>query len=251
MDLGRLGRGIRALRRRRGWRQVDLAAAAGVSRTQVSRIELGESIAMPIGVLERISTSVGGSLDVFIRFHGEGLDRLLDEEHASLVDAVVTLLRSAGWDVAVEVSFSRYGERGSIDVLAWHPIRLALAVFEVKSVTPDMQAMLLGLDRKVRLAPVIAADRGWEPVAIARILVLGDTSTNRGRLARHAATIGAALPAGPREVRAWLADPRPGGIAGVLFIRDVRRVGIVRGGRHRVRVGRAGPRTSRGPPKLS
>lgn len=200
---------------------------------------------MPIGVIERVAVSLGGSVDLLLRFHGEGLDRLLDEAHAGLVDALVAMLRAAGWDVAVEVSFSRYGERGSIDVLAWDPIRRALAIFEVKSVTPDMQSMLVGLDRKIRLAPDIAAERGWEPVAVARILVLGDTSTSRNRLARHAATIAVALPAGTRDVRRWLADPGPPGIAGVLFLPIVRREGIVKGGRHRVRVARQRPRTVR------
>jgi transcriptional regulator with XRE-family HTH domain len=244
MDLGRLGRGVRALRRRRGWRQEDLASAARASRTQVSRVEVGESGSIPIAVIERIVVSVGGSLDVVLRWHGEGLDRLLDEAHARLVEQLVAWLRADGWEVAVEVSFSRFGERGSIDVLAWHPGRRALAVFEVKSVTPDMQAMLVGLDRKGRLAPAIARERGWEPVAVARILVLGDTSTNRDRLARHASTIDAALPARTREVRRWLADPAGPGIAGVLFLRDDHGAGVIGGGRHRVRVPRAAPRVA-------
>ena len=243
MDLGRLGRGIRALRRRRGWRQDDLAAAAGVSRAQVSRVELGDGAAITIGVIEHIVAAAGGSLDVLLRWQGEGLDRLVDAAHARLVEQLVAWLRAAGWEVAVEVSFSRYGERGSIDVLAWHPPRRALAVFEVKSVTPDMQAMLVGLDRKGRLAPAIARERGWDPVAAARILVLGDTSTNRDRLARHASTIDAALPARTREVRRWLADPGGPGIAGVLFLRDDRPTGAMGGGRHSVRVPRSAPRT--------
>lgn len=246
MDLGRLGHGIRMLRRRRGWRQEDLAIAARVSRAQVSRVEVGESGSIPIGVIERLVNAVGGSLDVVVRWHGEGLDRLLDSAHAALVDRLVALLRAAAWDVAVEVSFSRYGERGSIDVLAWHPGRRALAVFEVKSVTPDMQAMLGGVDRKARLAPAVARERGWDPAAVARILVLGDTSTNRDRLARHAATIDAALPAGTREVRRWLADPREPGVAGVLFLRNDRVAGVVSGGRHRVRVRRDDPRLGAG-----
>ena len=194
--------------------------------------------------MERIAVSAGGSLDLLLRFHGEGLDRLLDEAHAGLVDTLVALLTGLGWDVAVEVSFSRFGERGSIDVLAWHPVRRALAVFEVKSVTPDMQAMLAGLDRKARLGPSIAAERGWEPVTVARILVLGDTSTNRDRVARHAATIGAALPAGTREVRRWLAAPGLPGVAGVLFLRDVREAGVPRRGRHRVRARSVPPRSA-------
>ena len=218
--------------------------AAGVSRSQVVRIEAGESAAIPVGVMERVAVSAGGSLDLLLRFHGEGLDRLLDEAHAGLVDTLVSLLRGLGWDVAVEVSFSRFGERGSIDVLAWHPLRRALAVFEVKSVTPDMQAMLAGLDRKARLGPSIAAERGWEPAAVARILVLGDTSTNRDRLARHAAMIGTSLPEGTRGVRRWLASPGVPGVAGVLFLRDVRGEGVPRRGRHRVRARRGPPRSA-------
>ena len=210
-------------------------------------MELGDCALLPLGVIEHIVVAVGGSLDLLLRWHGEGLDRLLDEAHAGLVERLVAMLRAAGWDVAVEVSFSRFGERGSIDVLAWHPGLRALAVFEVKSVTPDMQAMLVGLDRKGRLAPTIARERGWDPVAVARILVLGDTSTNRDRLARHASTIDAALPARTREVRRWLADPAGPGIAGVLFLRDDRPTGVMGGGRHRVRVPRAAPRTPGAP----
>ena len=54
---------------------------------------------------------------IALRWHGEELDRLLDEAHARLVDEVVRRSTVLGWVVAVEVSFSRYGERGSIDVL--------------------------------------------------------------------------------------------------------------------------------------
>ncbi len=243
MDLDRIGRGVRALRRRRGWRQSDLAASANVSRSVVGRIENGECREVAIGVLERVVSAVGGTLDVFVRYQGEALDRLLDESHARLVEAVVARLRLLGWEVAVEVTFSRYGERGSIDVLAWHPPTRALAVFEMKSVTPDMQAMLAGLDRKVRLAPTIARERGWEPSCVARILVLGDTSTNRRRLARFAGTAGAVLPAGTWQVRHWVEDPTAPGVSGIWFLADDRPADRTGGGRHRVRVADGGPRT--------
>ena len=154
---------------------------------------------------------------------------------------MVGRLRALGWKVAVEVTFSRYGERGSIDVLAWHPPTRALAVFEVKSVTPDMQAMLAGLDRKVRLAPAIARERGWEPGCVARILVLDDTSTNRRRLTRYAGLVSAMLPGGTWDVRRWLENPQPPGVAGVWFLAIARPAGRTGGGRHRVRVAGGGP----------
>jgi transcriptional regulator with XRE-family HTH domain len=220
MNLGRFGRGVRALRMRRRWRQSDLADHAEVSRSQVGRIERGDSRRLQLDTVERVAVALGGTVALLLRWNGEGLDRLLDREHARLVEVLVRRLRVLGWEVAVEVSFARAGERGSIDVLAFHPGRRALAVFEVKSVTPDMQAMLGGIDRKARLGAAIARDRGWDPVVVARILVLGDTRTNRRRLDAHEATVRAALPARTREVQHWLADPAPPGIAGVMFVSD-------------------------------
>lgn len=242
MDLGKLGRGIRALRRKKGWRQQDLAEAAEVSRSQVGRVERGQCRSIQLWVVDRIATELGASVDMRLRWQGEGLDRLLDEEHAGLVERLVVLLRALGWDVAVEVSFSHFGERGTIDVLGWHAPSRTLAVFEVKSVTPDMQAMLGGLDRKARLGPGIARDRGWNPVAVARILVLGDTPTNRRRLATHGSTVAVALPARTRETRRWLAAP-VGTLSGVLFMSNGRRTDAARGGRARVRVPKGLPRT--------
>ena len=220
--------------------------AAGVSRAVVGRVEAGELTGVTVGVVDRVAVAIGGSADLVLRWHGEALDRLLDEEHAALVEQLVAILRALGWEVAVEVSFSRYGERGSIDVLAWHAEARSLAVFEVKSVTPDMGAMLFGMDRKTRLAPDIVADRGWKPATVAKILVLGDTSTNRDRLARHEATIGAALPARTRDVRRWLAAPGPDAIAGVLFLRNARPTGATGRGRQRVRLRSADARTTPG-----
>ena len=144
VDVARFGRAIRALRRRRRWRQIDLASAAGVSATQVGRIERGESRRLPADTFDRVAQAAGASLDLALRWKGEGLDRLLDEDHARLVELVVLKLQALGWEVAVEVSFSRFGERGSIDVLAFHPIRRALLVSEVKSVTPTCRQCSAG-----------------------------------------------------------------------------------------------------------
>jgi len=241
MDLGRFGRAIRALRFRRGWRQVDLASEAGVSRTQVGRIERGESGTMTVDALARVAGALGARAELRLLWHGEGLDRLLDEAHARLVEWVVRRLQALGWVVGVEVSFSQNGERGSIDVLAFHPERRALLVIEVKSVTPDMQAMLGGLDRKARVGPAIARERGWDPVTVARALVVGDTRTNRRRLEAHDATIRAVLPAGTREITRWVTDPVGPAPAGVWFVSDVRGADGNPVRRHRVRARRTRP----------
>jgi transcriptional regulator with XRE-family HTH domain len=241
VNVVRFGLGIRALRVRRGWRQADLGAAARVSRALVSRVERGRLRGVPVDTLEPLAGALDARVDLVLRWEGEGLDRLLDEGHARLVEVVVRVLRGLGWEVAVEVSFARYGERGSVDVLAWHPGRRRVLVIEVKSVMPDLQATLAGLDRKGRLGPAIARERGWACAQAARVLVRWDTTTNRRRVAAHAETLRAALPATTREVRAWLRDPVAAAIGGVWFVPAPGGPGGTGVRRRRVRLGRGAP----------
>jgi hypothetical protein len=140
--------------------------------------------------------AVGGYLSLRIVFQGEALDRLRDRRHAALVDAMVDRLRADGWDVATEVSFNHFGERGSIDILAYHPATRTLLVIEVKTVVPDIGGSLATLDRNVRLAPDLAQARGWNPRTVARLLVMPEASTVRRRIGSHEATFANAFPGG-------------------------------------------------------
>jgi transcriptional regulator with XRE-family HTH domain len=200
-------RGVKALRRRRRWRQGDLAAAARLSRGVVARIEQGHAEAVTVATLDRIAMALGARITWRLTWNGEGLDRLLDAGHAAIVETVVRTLRSSEWVVATEVSFSIFGERGSIDVFAFHPESRVALVVEVKSVVPDVQATLVTLDRKERLAPGIANERGWSAAAIARLLVIREDRTSRRRIDAHAATFDNMFPDRARAVRAWLSSP--------------------------------------------
>ena len=115
-----------------------------------------------------VCRALGARIECRLLWNGEALDRLLDESHAALVDIVIRWLRAAGWYTAPEVPFSVRGERGSIDVLAFHPTAATLLVVEVKSVVPDLQATLVTVDRKTRLASEIARERGWRPARVGR-----------------------------------------------------------------------------------
>jgi len=173
---------------------------------------------LTVGALERVVIALDGRLDVTVRWRGEQLDRLLDESHARLVESIVRLLTAHGWDLAVEVTFAVYTERGSIDVLAWHPASRTLLVIEAKTVMPDAQAMLATLDRKTRLASGIAGERGWTARTVARLIVFEATPVARQRVQRLDATLRVALPSRGAIVRRWLRSPN-GPMAGVLFVR--------------------------------
>jgi transcriptional regulator with XRE-family HTH domain len=214
VDWIRLGLAFRALRIRHGWRQIDLAGRAGVSRGLISLIERGGGGSVTLDTLAN-AAALEARLDASLRWRGEHLDRLLDAAHARLVERVAALLADLDWDVLVEVSFAIGGERGSIDVLGRHRSTGAILVVEVKSVVPDSQAMLHAQDRKARLAPRIAAERGWTTAGLAgRLLVVGAGSTARRRIDALGATYRAALPDRGPSVRSWLRDPS-GALAGL------------------------------------
>ena len=219
MDRLRVGRSSRALRIRLGLRQSDVAAKARASRSAVSRIERGEITSTPLGTLEAICTALGADLDVRIRWQGEGLDRLMDEAHAGIVERFVRDLRAAGWETALEATFNEYGERGSVDVLGWHPATRTLLISEVKSVIADAQGTLMPLDRKTRLGVRIGRSRGWDPASVSSVLVVRDGSTNRRRVGLLSATFDAALPVRGAAFRRWLRTPA-GSIRALVFLPD-------------------------------
>lgn len=218
-DRLRIGRSLRAIRIRLGLRQADVAERAGVSRAFVSKLERGQFRGTDLARVEAVCAALGADLDVRVRWRGEALDRLLDEAHASIVDQVVAILERHGWKVELEVTFNEFGDRGSIDLFAWHAVERAVLIAEVKSVVPDAQGTLAPVDRKARLAPKLARERGYEVASVGRLLVVRDSSTNRRRVGRFEALFNAALPARGREVRRWLQRPS-GAFAGLLFLPD-------------------------------
>jgi len=207
-----------ALRRRRGWTQAELAVRADLSRSVVGRVERGRLGRISFADLVTIAEALDGRLELDFRWRGEALDRLIDERHAAAVGEVVRLFRENGWDVDVEVSFSIYGERASIDVFGRHPGTGFVAVVEVKASVGEAGGTVIGVDRKGRLAPAIARERGWACRGVARFLVISDSSTARARISRHADTFRTAFPAGGRECLAWIRDPTSQPPSGILFV---------------------------------
>ena len=56
-----------------------------------------------------------------VRWRGGELDRVLSAGHAAMHEALARWLAALpAWELAPEVSFSIFGERGIIDALCWH-----------------------------------------------------------------------------------------------------------------------------------
>ena len=133
-----------------------------------------------------------------------------------------------GWDVHVEVSFSKWGERGSIDVLALNREARIAIVIEVKTVIGSLEETNRVLDVKVRLAPTVVRDRfDWQPGLVARLLVVPNSSSVRRVIDQHAGTMTTLYPARSREVRAWLRRPDTP-LSGIWFVSDGQHVSSVK-----------------------
>lgn len=201
-----IGRGLRALRHRRGWRQRDVAKRSGVSRSVVSELERGHLERHQLAALTRVGASVGATVRVDLLVAGGDLHRLLDADHAALQAFWVSLLERAGWTVAAEVTFNHYGERGSIDLLGFHAATGTLLVIEIKTLVVDIQDLLAGIDRKVRIARTIAAERGWAVRQVVPALVVAEGTTARRRIADHASLFARFNERGRRALT-WIRSP--------------------------------------------
>jgi len=233
MDHAKVGSVFRAVRIRRGMSQSQVAEAAGISRAVVSIIERGLLDDTSLRMIGRVSAALGISCELEARWRGAETATLLDERHARLVQLVVTRLIRLGWQVLPEHTFSIWGERGSIDVLAWHPARRAVLVIEVKTRLADLQDLLSTMDRKRRLASSIARAEGWKPLGVGSLLVLPGETWARTAVGRFDSVFSAALPERSTVVGAWLKAPDRD-LRGIWFLKDApgstkcRRGGVMR-----------------------
>jgi hypothetical protein len=126
--------------------------------------------------IRAVAAALDMRIDLVARWRAGDLDRLLNGGHSALHESVARMFRDKvpGWVLAPEVSFAIYGERGVIDILAWHPGRRALLVIELKTDLADMNEVAGTFDRKRRLARQIALERGWDPLTVSAWLIVVD-----------------------------------------------------------------------------
>ncbi len=218
--------------------QAALSLQAGVSRRAVAMLERGGAGRLRVETMEAILTRLGGRLDLRVFWNGPELDRLLDAAHAALGALIKRRLEWWGWIVRVEVSYSRYGERGRIDLLAWHPATGVLLVVELKTDLVDVQALLGTLDAKARLGRHVAEQFGWEVRAVVPAIVFTDDRTTRDRLQRLTALFDRYSLRG-RSAISWLRHP-DGAPSGLLWLAAINGPTPSRSSAPRVRIRRTG-----------
>lgn len=208
-------------------------------------VERGRLGRLRVEVVERVCVPFDAHPDITLRWRGAEADRLLNADHGHMHEwAARHLDQVGGWVFASEVSFSIYGERGVIDVLAFHASTGTLIVIELKTALIDPQRLVGDMDRRRRLASQIAGLRGWRPRRIAVWVVVLDSRTNRRRLAAAETLLRRAFPADGRTMRRWLRNPAED-VSALSFLpsADLKSAGPVLAGRRRV----SPPRNTRNP----
>lgn len=199
-----------------------------------------------VRAVRRIGAALDLRLDWDAGYRGTELQRMRDADHARLSEWLVRRLEALGWTTAVERSFNHYGERGRIDILAYHPSTRTLLVIEVKTIIVEVQHLIGGLDVKQRVASGVARSLGWRPAAIVPMLVLRESTTNRRRLAAHERLL-ARLALRGKQAVSWLRRPSGSPDGTLLFVKLPDRSGadVRRAGRQRVRLRRTNPSVAR------
>jgi transcriptional regulator with XRE-family HTH domain len=237
MDVRRLGDALRLIRLERGLTQDEVGHVSGTSRFIVGRIESGQAGGIAFGKVRAVASALDVQVDLGLRWHGGDLGRLLNARHAAFHEAMATRLSEAsGWAFEPEVSFSIQGERGVIDILAWHAAARSLLVIELKTEIVDVNDLMTTVDRRRRLASRIAGERGWHPTSVSVWVAIADSRTNRRRFARHERALRSKLPDDGHRMRAFLTTPGTA-VAALSFmsIEHVAHGGLPIAGRRRVR----------------
>jgi hypothetical protein len=208
-----------------------------MSQRWLSNLERGRIEAMTLRDIGKVCAALDISVRLDVWWRGGDGDRLLDRDHAAIVEFVVQRLQRDGWGVRLEYGFNHYGDRGSVDILAWNAVSRSLLIIEVKASVTDIQALLAALAKKVRVVPGLVRGDGWRPLHTSYVLVVLGTRANRTIITRHAQTFETTFPDASRSVLSWLRSPT-GAIRGLWFVAPA---SLSRGTRPRPRPKRVRP----------
>jgi transcriptional regulator with XRE-family HTH domain len=193
---------LRRAREEHGLSQTVVGRAAGISPSQVSRIERAQSRCLSIRQISRLLSVVG--LELSARAYPAG-SPIRDAAHRALLERLrARAAPTVAW--RFEVPLGRAGDQRAWDaVMLLETAKLAV---EAETRPRDVQSLQRRVALKCRDDPGVSAV----------VLLLSDTRHNRGLMREHGDTLRAEFPvAGPRVLAALAAGSNPGG-SGIVLI---------------------------------
>ena len=204
----RMAEEIRALRIRAGLSQAAVAREVGVSRSAISKLELGyPGIALRLRF--RVATVLGGDLRLSV--FAESGPHIRDSVQAKIVEGLLARADPA-WRPTVEATVPGVGRR-SVDLRLDGPADIVL--IEVETHIGSLEEIIRELHSKRD-----AVDQAESPrKRIHVVLVLPTSRHHRSIVQAHPKTINAAFPISSIRLARALADPSAGWPGdGILWI---------------------------------
>lgn len=153
--LAEIGRDLRAARRARGLSQAVVAAAAGLTQSQVSLIERGRYPGVTIDALTRLATVLG--LDLSARLFPAG-EPIRDAAHAALLERFRKVVGER-WRWAAEVPLPIPGDRRAWDRVLQGDVGIGVEAETKPTDLQELQRRLAlkkrdgGVDRLILILP--------------------------------------------------------------------------------------------------
>jgi transcriptional regulator with XRE-family HTH domain len=189
----RLGSEIAAARRRRRRTQQQVAAAVGISRATLSRMELGRGHGAPIGTWLALAAELG--LAPRFELQRDWREDPADAGHLAVQELLLRLGRVTGHDRRFELRTRSSDPSRSIDVNWRSDQARRLIVIEAWNTIGDIGAGVRSFQRKLADAEELAIVVGdGRPYEVRGVWVVRASKRNRDLVARYPEVFRAAFP---------------------------------------------------------
>ena len=205
----RLGVALRDARIAAGMRQLDVAAAAGISQSRVGELERGLGTGATIEVWALAAAAVGEKLVGFLEV-APGATPPRDIEHLRRQASLISFAEPGGWQALPELALDRGAIRSrSADLVLLRRARREAALAEIWDWFDDVGASLRSLDgKRDALARHLEAEApGTEPWTIRCLFVVRQTRRNVRMVAELRPLFRARFPGRAKHWLRGLADP--------------------------------------------
>lgn len=182
--LTREGDKVRRARRRRRWRQTDLARKVGVDQATISRIERGAGGTLSLELWQQVALVIGVPLGMTLG--RDALEEPIDAGHLAVQELVLKLGRLAGYRRTYELPTKPSDPTLSTDVGLTDDSNRRLVQVECVNTFGNVNASIRSADRKRAEAEALAVSIGHgDSFEVHQVWVVRATRRNRALLTRY------------------------------------------------------------------
>src|SRR3954454_2118841 len=180
--LRREGAKVRAARKHRRLRQIDLGQRAGLSQPTISQMERGEGGSLSLESWQQVALVLALPLDVTLG--RDLLEEPADAGHLAIEELVLRMGRLRGFERTFELPSKPANPSLSTDVGLHDDKRRLLIQVECVNTFGNVNGAVRSSDRKRAEAEALAIAIGYgEPYAVRQLCVVRATRRNRNLLA--------------------------------------------------------------------